>query len=755
MACLISLLSWLASCAIYAEAAHGRPPRGNHSKRTDPDATPIYEVAIGLYDQNMDVLWESATADPEDWGTGPEQFGWIKYAYPLCPDSPDDCDGVTEYIGGSKVWNAEGGNNLFNYLETQQVAIPASFAQKVRSIRITVKTPDQDHYRVLYNEEWVHNKGKDWPSGGWSEDKPAPTIEYPSDKVKPGEPLHLSILDSLDGEINGGRIVALWLGFRSEPSCDPGNGDHCCYLKDANDDLWDTSFYDGDNNCWMGAPSYRCYQEDGSAWSSGDRAHFINFEGSLVGMTDGKPISIHFDDHVQSSIPFTNSYVQTEVDSDDMISRDGCNTVCEFISGDSEWVESKWQSAIGACKVKQSKVLAASGLGPVSISGYGRISGFKLMDSGPDYFGQQVWKDFGGTNGGNYFEGGAFKDHFKQQEWSIMSGLAELTSSDSSYSSSSAFAIRIRDIAVAWGPKRGDGAVLINAPYRQLDDDSDSNTPASLWDIKTPGAWVDAADGPNLLGDNSQMQFAYLHHADDTVKISASGVTFSGITALQGNVGSVIELGNYGDGLRTVGDRINNVLENCLIDRLSIHRIVHSQGGYDGNGGVMGSRTCPNGVQFKEITVKNVDIPELSGANTVGQLFAIGAVKKDAPFCDGTVYGHVYFHKLNFYHWRINVNPSMESKFFGQQGEHVTVDDIAFYDRHEETEEGKLDSAVQIFDSPEHYYCVCATSEGADQCWDSSGPGRGAENMFYEDVHVNAIWFPYGPAKSLTKSIFV
>ena len=37
-----------------------------------------------------------------------------------------------------------------------------------------------------------------------------------------------------------------------------------------------------------------------------------------------------------------------------------------------------------------------------------------------------------------------------------------------------------------------------------------------------------------------------------------------------------------------------------------------------------------------------------------------------------------------------HVNPSMESKFFGQQGEHVTVDDIAFYDRHAKSEEGKL-----------------------------------------------------------------
>jgi len=723
------------------EAAHGAPPQRN---RSQPDDEPVsYEVAIGLYDESGGILWESAKAPASSWGPGADQFGWFKHAYPLCPDSPADCDGINDYIGGSKVWNAEGGNNIFNYLETHQVAIPASFAGQVKYIRITVKPPDTATYRVLYNEEWVHNKGEDWPSQDWSEGKPAPTIEYPSTHAKPGEPLHLSILDVMDdGSVHGGRILALWLGFRSYDPCQPGG--HCCYLKDPDDDLWGKGFVDEANNCKIDNPSYKCYQADGSPWSSGDQARYINFMGSLVGMADGKPISIHFDDHVRSSIPFTNSYAETEVDSDDSISRDGCNTVCEFLYGSYPWDEGKWKSAIDACKIKQSKVLAKSGLGPITISGYGQISGFKLLDNGHEFFGQPVWKDFDGTNSGNYFSGGTFGQHFKVQEWNIMSGLAELTSSDSS----TPWSVRIWNIAVAWAPKRGDGAVLVNAPYRPLDDGSDSNRPASLWDIKTPGGWMDAADGPNLLGDNSEIRFAYLHHADDLVKVSASGVTFYSITALQGNVGSVIELGNYGDGLRTSG------VENCLIDGVSIHRVVHSQGGYDGNGGILGSRTCPNGISIKDITVKNVDIPELSGANTVSQLFAIGAVEGSAPFCGG-VHGEVSFQNLNFLYWRIRPNPSMMSKFFGQSGETVSVRDINFYNKDEVTAEGKLDSAVQIFDSATHYYCVCATAQGADQCWDANGPGRGVENMKYEDVDAHNIWFPYGSELDSTRSIFV
>ena len=36
---------------------------------------------------------------------------------------------------------------------------------------------------------------------------------------------------------------------------------------------------------------------------------------------------------------------------------------------------------------------------------------------------------------------------------------------------------------------------------------------------------MDAADGPNLMGDGSEMSYVFLHHADDTVKLSASHVT--------------------------------------------------------------------------------------------------------------------------------------------------------------------------------------------------------------------------------------
>lgn len=691
--------------------------------------TPTYKVDIALYDSNEKLLWESATWPDSKWGTKANQFGWIGYNYSLCPYSPENCDGVNNYIGHPYLWTT--GNNVFNYLETQQYAVPASFSSRVKSIRFSVSTPSSAKYRVFYNDVWVDDKGSDWTSQDWAGRSAKPEIEYP-ENGKVGHPLHFSILDvEQDGSVQGNRVLALWISFRSDYSCQ--NGHHCCHLTNKTDNLWQNGFADDSNNCRIERPYYKCLQTNGKQWSDGKSVGFINFVGSLDSMADGKPISIHFDDNVESAIPFTNSYAQTSV------SGESCNTVCHMLYyGDrSHWNTTEWNAAITNCQVKQSKVVANGKLGPIKVTGYGRLSGFTLMDSGPEYFGTQVWKDFDGDNAGSSFQGGSFGDHYKLQEWNVMSGLAELTTSDTS----TPFPIELRDVAVAWAPKRGDGAVLVNAPYRGLDNHGDSNKPAFLWDIKTPGAWMDAADGPNLMGDGSVMQYAYLHHADDLLKISASNVNYYSITALQGNTGSVIEVSNYGDGLRT------NTVANSVVDRISVHRINHVNGGYDGNGGIFATRTCPNNININNITVNGLVIPKLDTANTVDQLFAIGGISGNLPFCQGNQ-GPVTIKNLYFQNWRIYVNPSMMSKIYNGGGNTVTVSNVNFYDTSQKDQSGILASAVQIFDSTTHYYCICAVQTGAEKCWDMTGPGQGAQNTVYDNVQASDINFPYGQADS-------
>lgn len=201
----------------------------------------------------------------------------------------------------------------------------------------------------------------------------------------------------------------------------------------------------------------------------------------------------------------------------------------------------------------------------------------------------------------------------------------------------------------------------------------------------------------------------------------------------------MIELGNYGLGLRT-GNVTNSVVEG-----VSVHRIVHADGGYDGDGGIFGTRTCPYDIRFKNITVNNVTIPQLGSANTVGQLFAIGALDSNAAFCGGA-HGFASFEDLRFHNWRIYVNPSMYSKIYGSGSDSTKVSDVEFYDRSQTSQDAILASAVQIYDNAGHYYCVCAMTTGADKCWDMHGPNtKSVGNFMFTHVSATDLWFPYGP----------
>ena len=124
--------------------------------------------------------------------------------------------------------------------------------------------------------------------------------------------------------------------------------------------------------------------------------------------------------------------------------------------------------------------------------------------------------------------------------------MAELSTAGDASGGPSSFAIDISNIAVAWSGKRGDGAVRLQFPRVPLDDDhivGDSNRPVRLSDVKTPGTWVGASDGPRVTADGSQLEYLYLMHADDNLKIDSSRSHYRNITLLQGNIGSAIELG--------------------------------------------------------------------------------------------------------------------------------------------------------------------------------------------------------------------
>merc|ERR1712136_715199 len=85
------------------------------------------------------------------------------------------------------------------------------------------------------------------------------------------------------------------------------------------------------------------------------------------------------------------------------------------------------------------------------------------------------------------------------------------------------------------------------------------------------------------------------------------------------------------------------------------------------NNQVFGTRTCPNGITFKDITVNDLVVHASSDSSTVGQLFAIGTLSGNAAFCGGSN-GDNIFDSFTFLRWRIYVGPSMYSKFFDNDG---------------------------------------------------------------------------------------
>ena len=100
---------------------------------------------------------------------------------------------------------------------------------------------------------------------------------------------------------------------------------------------------------------------------------------------------------------------------------------------------------------------------------------------------------------------------------------------------------------------------------------------------------------------------------------------------LQGNIGSALELGTYGLGLR------GNAVRGTNVSGVYLHRITQALSQSAGNsqednlGSVLGSRTCPFGITLQDITISNLFIPRLGAANAISRLFALGTYGAPAP----------------------------------------------------------------------------------------------------------------------------
>ena len=327
------------------------------------------------------------------------------------------------------------------------------------------------------------------------------------------------------------------------------------------------------------------------------------------------------------------------------------------------------------CKVSGGKELTLLANHQINVSGTGRISGYQQTKETPV------------TVLPSYREAANIKNPERlQAQYRVYSGLLVLSSDYAP-----GYAIDVEGITVGFGPKRGSGAVQLNTPYAPavssltVTDENIkkdvNNFKVNVSDLKVVGNWIDAADGPEIMGQNSTVKSLYLHVNDDSIKVAVNGIKISDVTVLQGDVGGVVDLGSYGYNRGSIS--------GAVVNGVYVHRITHTTG-YDPYNGLVVTRLCPikplcencdhSSANLENATVANLQVNEVGEINAVQRPAAIGVLAsytasdmneysnlKSVPgFCSSTVdyASSVTIKNIKLVNWDIYEEPSADSKLY-------------------------------------------------------------------------------------------
>jgi len=432
------------------------------------------------------------------------------------------------------------------------------------------------------------------------------------------------------------------------------------------------------------------------------------------------------------------------------------------------------------CLLKDLELVTLNHPKRLQVAGYGRIICDACGSGDNQKLQASSWSSYleqQGSNPGFEFDAGQIAD---AAQYIVYSGMLVLSSSDS---------IDVSGIAAGFGPKRFQGATQLNSAYAaavpSLDGQVDidlNNAPVRVFDFKVVGNWIDGSDGPEIMGDFSTASYLYLHVNDDSVKVAARGVKFEEVTALQGNTGSVINLGSYGknrgvEGSSVIGVYVHRVTQNTLqrFDRTP---------SYDGLGGLVSSRTCPQipltsqpvRAGLVDILVENLQVNGLGwianadpltdntvqGPNSVSAVFSIG-VNSDGTFCDSSSFTDVDVDSVFFKNWNIYTNPVHTSLIFSiaNGGSSVTWNqDLSVYTGKVDNNGGPfvLQESISLWpfgtnDQFGYYVCGSISAVDISRCWTTDGEGTGANNVEYIQEgagKILGIYFPDGTSPQST-----
>jgi hypothetical protein len=431
-------------------------------------------------------------------------------------------------IGASK-------GGVIDYLETHQfeIDVPAN-PQQATNVNVTVKqlntkgfsTTNYPNFQVMWKGSFVKNTAtNNTPKFTWGQSFTVP--------VSKNVPAHLTIVPySTTGGLDK-NAYAVWLSPKPEQQYN--------ITKDL---TWASQEKDF-NDVGLIKPKWK-FDANGNN-GNGE----LRFVGSLDnynknGTSAGKPVSLTIAPNVSVDVPLTNGYTVVKLPQGLAAN---VITALKKLDGKSDLSvlrnDTNATNALNAISIANIVEHKKPELwGTVLINGLGRINGYTTHNNR-----DVPLMDF------NKYQNNRMTllTAIQCGQYMVRSGLVEVRSVTD---------IKVSGVSVAYGPQRHQEFIQLKSSGGEI----------TLFDVKTPGAFIDAADGPGMLSKGTA-SWLYLHHDDDSIKVFASEQQFRNITLIQGNAGAAIDLGAYG---------YNSPISKATVSGVFVHRVKQFGGGYDG-----------------------------------------------------------------------------------------------------------------------------------------------------------------------------
>ena len=725
-------------------------------------------------DFNVNLNYQNGTQDTPVANSYAIEYG-LKNNTARPPDFPNERDSVKSQ------WTSQDGQ-IFGYLETAQFILKDSQTPTTLSISSAYPTTDAKNCMAVFN------KGNDPVFISTKNTTTQYTLVPSQVKYLKAIPIHLTLIPfkatdctKPSADFDGTRALAVWISAPKYPSISEYDCDFTTNFGPS--DLYPSLEYTGNSTICS-------IKDEKKSWvyiaPVGQTPAYVEYRGSLYDTVenlnnDSKPnLTIRIGEGVDVSRGLSTGFARMTIKADPSgVTAATCWSIVDDINNKGFDAA----SFTDGCFFSDVSFYSKYTNKPILVTGFGRINGDQVLNR----YGRCKNNDKLYLDPNKECQNNASAGPWEQARWGVDVQLLNLSSAHSS----SEPAIDVSDITVAWPAYRGIGAVTLNSasmPFPPPYPINDNNRKVNMFNVKQAGAWVDQADGPEVMGKDSEVSFSYIHSGDDAVKISAPGVTYNQSTVLHGSAGGAVNIGSYG---------YNRTVTGSSITGLYIHRITNKAVcdpgtlncdpyGFDATSGVITSRTCPRktyGSQtatasLTDVTIDYVSLPSLTGLgfgkggpNSINRLFSLG-IQQDI-FCDVNEAGELQandpptdfeFGNFTFTNFGVKVDPLNKNYLYSQSSKSgsnssvptFTWEPIRFCTPAAGGEScstkvsgGKTTwpGAVKVYkkitgDNFFNYY-VCAQVNPLDAsgCWNSKGHGTGTTTGPTANVTINNILY--------------